>query len=122
MYIYVLLNCRTTSNMDDDGLASTSSSENPQTARTPEEDLPQTSDDASPSSSMAPKPSRKRKVSNEDETSKIIDLLRNSGKDEDEFFHFGMNLAEKLRKMEPQKAAMAQMKITSLVYELEFLE
>lgn len=56
---------------------------------------------------------RKRKFSGDDE---LLEYLKSSGKDEDEFFHFGMSVAEKLRKWSRKKASRKQRKIALILY------
>lgn len=64
---------------------------------------------------------RKRKAENENSMSeKIFQLLKDGGKDEDEEFHFCMNVAERLRKLSPRSNRKAQMKIQALLFEIEF--
>jgi len=64
---------------------------------------------------------RKRKGKDADRTTEqIIELLKQSGKDEDQEYHFGMAIADRLRKLSPRSKSLAQMKIQMLLFKLEF--
>ncbi|CAL8140017.1 unnamed protein product [Orchesella dallaii] len=67
--------------------------------------------------------SRKRKragLDGKDATHQILQMLKDTGKDEDEAFHFGMNIAGRLRSLSPRSSRKAQMKIQALLYNIEF--
>ena len=65
---------------------------------------------------------KKRRKLPEDSTESLIALVQSTSKDEDQYFHFGMNVAAKLRSLPPQKAAKAQMEISNMLYAIEYLE
>lgn len=68
-----------------------------------------------------PKPKKKKSESVADQVnSKILEQLNKDTSQEDGHYHFCMSLASRLRKMTPSLAGYAEMKISQMMFELEF--
>lgn len=93
----------------------------PATEHTTPKNQPTTSKSKTKSQS-ADRGLKRRRPSTPDFEKKIVDILEAQANDEDEFYHFGISVAKTLKSLPPQKAALAKVEISTLLYNIQFGE